>query len=96
MNKKDYILKLLDALQPYWPLARGLKILVTGNALDDQTIDALMDMFTKNIETINDAVAKEKLSTSKDFLEKLKQVEREQHVKDEADLKELDEMLKTI
>ena len=96
MTKKEYILKLLDALEPYRPLSRGLKILVDGDALNDETIDKLVDIFSKNIETINDAVAKEKLGESKTFLEKLKQVERDQHTKDEDDLKQLDEMLKNI
>ena len=46
MNKKDYILKILDALIGKWAIARGLKILVEGNALDDEAIGGLIDIFT--------------------------------------------------
>jgi len=61
MTKKDYILKVLDALTGTRPLARGLKILVNGNALDDKTIDNLADIFAKTIDEIEDSEAKTKL-----------------------------------
>jgi hypothetical protein len=96
MTKKDYILKILDALTGYRALARGLKILVEGNALDDTTIDSLVDIFAKTIEGINDSEAKAKLQKSKDVLEKLKKIEREQHVRDQKSLDELDVMIKGI
>jgi len=96
MNKKEYILKVLDALIEYRPLARGLKILVNGNALDDTTIDSLVDIFGKTIEEINDGEAKQKLKKWKDVLEQLKKIEREQHLRDQKSLDELDEMIKEI
>ncbi len=86
MTKKDYILKVLDALMGYRPLARGLKILVQGNVLDDATIDALVDIFAKTIHEINDTEAQEKLQKSKDILQKIKEIERKQHQQDEASL----------
>ena len=96
MSKKDYILKIMDALMDSWPLARGIKILVEGNALDDATIDGLIDIFSKAIKGINDNETKQKLQRSKDVLEKLKAIEREQHLRDEKSLEELDEMIKEI
>jgi hypothetical protein len=96
MSKKDYILKVLNALIGYRPLARGLKILVEGNVLNDTTIDSLVDIFTKTIENINDEEAKEKLEKSKNVLEKIKKIEQEQHLNDEKSLQELDQMIKDI
>jgi len=96
MSKKEYILKIMDALMDSWPLARGIKILVEGNALDDATIDGLIDIFSKAIKGINDNETKQKLQRSKDVLEKLKAIEREQHLRDEKSLEELDEMIKEI
>lgn len=96
MTKKEYILKVLDALVGYWPLARGLKILIDGNALDDKTIDSLVDILSKTIDEIKDGETKEKLQKSKSVLEQLKKIEWEQHVRDEASLKELDKMIKEI
>ena len=96
MSKKEYILKILDSLTGYWSLARGLKILVEGNALDDTTIDSLVDIFAKTIDELQDSEAKTKLEKSKSALEQLKKIEREQHVRDEKSLDELDEMIKEI
>ncbi|EKD24902.1 MAG: hypothetical protein ACD_80C00145G0036 [uncultured bacterium (gcode 4)] len=96
MTKKEYILKILDALTGYRALARGLKILVEGNTLDDTTIDNLVDIFAKTIDEIQDSETKWKLQKSKDVLEKLKKIEREQHMRDEKWLDALDEMIKEI
>lgn len=96
MSKKEYILKVLDALIGYWPLARGLKILVDGNALDDNTIDSLIDIFAKTIDGLQDSEAKDKLQKSKEIIEKLKKIEREQYLKDQKSLDHLDDMIKEI
>ena len=96
MTKKEYILKILEALTGYWPLARGLKILVNGNALDDKTINSLVDIFAKIIDTLEDGEAKEKLQKSKNILEKLQKIEQEQHLRDQKSLHELDTMMKQI
>jgi len=96
MTKQAYILKVLDALIGIWPLARGLKILVEGNVLDDKTIDSLVDILATTIDEINDGEAKEKLQKSKDIIEKIKHIEREQHLRDEKSLDELDAMIKEI
>lgn len=96
MTKKDYILKILDALMGSWPLARGLKILVEGDALDENTVQKIVDIFAKTIDEIQDSKDKEKLIKSKNALEKLKQIEQEQHLRDEKSLGELDKMIEAI
>lgn len=80
----------------YRPLARGLKILIDGNALDDTTIDSLVDIFAKTIDGLQDSEAKEKLQKSKKVLEQLQKIEREQHVRDQKSLDDLDNMIKEI
>lgn len=96
MTKKDYILKILDALMGSWPLARGLKILVEGDTLDEDTVQKIVDIFAKTIDEIEDSKEKEKLIKSKNALEKLKQIEQEQHLRDEKSLGELDKMIEAI
>ena len=96
MTKKDYILKVLEALINIWPLARGLKILVEGNALDDIAIDNIVDILSKTIDTIQDNETKTKLQNSKDFLQKLKTIEEESHLRDESSIQLLDDMIKEI
>jgi len=80
----------------YFPLARGLKILISGEALDDTAIDTLVSILTKTINEINDGEAKKKLQKSKDFLEKLKTIEQQSHLKDEKSIHMLDDMLENI
>lgn len=96
MTKKDYILKILDALMGSWPLARGLKILVEGDALDENTVQKIVDIFAKTIDEIEDGETKEKLLRSKNTLEKLKEIEQKQHLLDEKSLGELDKMIEAI
>ncbi len=96
MAKKDYILKVLDALMGHRPLARGLKILIEGNGLNDKTIDSFVDIFSKTIDGVVNAEVQEKLKKSKDALEKIKQIEREQHLNDKESLKDLDAMISAI
>ncbi len=96
MNKKDYILKVLDATMDYFPLARWLKILISWEALDDTTIDTLVDILSKTIAEIGDGEVKRKLQKSKEFLEKLKSIEQESHIQDEKDIEILENMLKNI
>lgn len=96
MSKKDYILKVLDALEPQWPIAKWLKILVEWNTLDDVSIESLIDIFKKMIEETKDEETKNKLQKSKDILEKLQTLEREQHLRDETSLKELDKMIEAL
>jgi len=75
MTKKEYILKVLDTLIGHWPLAKGLKILVEGNTLDNKTIDSLVDIFAKAIDGLQNGDTKEKLQKSKIILQKLKKIE---------------------
>jgi len=96
MHKKDYIIKVLDAVMDYRPLARGLKILIEGDALDDNTIDSIVNIFANSIKEINDSETKDKLIKSQSALEKIKSIEREQHLHDKKELSELDDMIQNI
>ena len=96
MTKKEYILKVLDATMEYFPLARGLKILITNEALDDTVIDTLINILRQAIDEANDVATKIKLQKSKEFLEKLKSIELESHQQDEKWIKMLDDMLGKI
>ena len=96
MNKKEYILTLLNALLDTWPLAKGLKILVESGNLDDKTIDALVDIFKEVIKTVSDKSKKAKLQKGLDFLQKVKEAEMKAKEEDHKDLANLDKMLEGI
>ena len=92
MTKKQYLLKLLTALDGKWPMARGLRLLVEQNILNDQTIDSLYLVFAEAIKNINDKNTKESLIKWQEFLKKLQKVEQEQQMQDS----DLDKMLENI
>lgn len=96
MSKKEYILKVLEALENKWPIAKWLKILVEGNSFDDVAIDGLIDIFDNMLEQITDKETKDTLLKSKSVLEKIKKIEREQHLQDEKSLEDLDNMIQNI
>jgi hypothetical protein len=96
MTKKEYILKVLDATIDYFPLARGLKILVNTEALDDVAIENIVNILSNTIHEINDGETKIKLQKSRDFLEKLKNIEKESNLQDKKTLKILDTMIEQI
>lgn len=96
MSKKEYISKILEAVSEYWPLAKGLKILLEGNTLNEWAIDTLADIFSRAIDQVADKETKEKLQKSKEVLEKLKQIENQQHLSDQTSLNELDAMISSI
>jgi hypothetical protein len=93
MTKKEYIIKLMTALEGKRAFAKGLKLLVEGNILDDVTIDGLVKIFVAAIHEVKNAESKNILEKGKDYLQKLKKVEREQHAKEGEELKDLDNII---
>lgn len=80
---------MLDTLQNTRPLARGLKILVNANPLNETLIDILINTFTTTIKTLDDEKQKDSLKKSADFLQKLKEKEAESIKQDQEELDKL-------
>lgn len=96
MSKKEYILKLLDKFMNVREPAKGIKLLVESNTIDDLTINQLYNTFSKAVKNIVERWNKEKLERGMVFLEKLKSMEAKAGKEDAQDLKELDSMLQDI
>ncbi len=96
MGKKDFVLKILDAIKNSWDMAPGLKILVENNALDDRTIDTLVWVFRQAAANTQNVQAKQALEKWASMIEDLHQKEEVEHEHDLADLAELEEMFKNI
>lgn len=96
MNKKEYVLRMLDTLQNTRPLARGLKILVNANPLNETLIDLLITTFKDAIKTLDDQQQKASLEKASSFLEKVKAQETEAGKQDQKDINELEDMLSNI
>jgi len=96
MDKKEYLIKILEQLEPVWNLAKWLKILVSWEHLDDNVLDVVTQAVEGAIHTAKDEISKRKLEKSLSALQKLKQMEAESKAQDEKDLAELDKMLENI
>ncbi len=96
MDKKQYVLRMLDTLQDTWPLAKGLKILINAKPLDETLIDLLITTFKETIKTIDDEKQKASLQKATSFLEKVKEQEIKSREQDQKDINELESMLSSI
>lgn len=93
MDKKEYLLKILEQLESVWNLAPGLKILVEQWNLSDDIIGTLIEAIQWAIHTTKSSIAKEKLQKGLDALEKMRELEKQSISEDEKDLAELDKIL---
>lgn len=96
MDKKTYVLKVLDLLKDSMPLARGLIVLVKNMDIDETFLNTLIKSFQDSIDKVSDENTKSKLQQSKNFLEELKKREANEKALDEQDLEHLDDMLANI
>lgn len=93
MTKKDYLLKILEQLEPIWELASGLKILVEQWALWDDVLDTLKWAVESGIHSARSEVVKVKMKKWLDALERMKQIEKHSALQDEKELAELDRLI---
>lgn len=96
MNKKDFVIKVLDAIKNNRDMAPGLKVLVENNALDDKTIDTIVSVFREAAANTQNIQAKQALQKWAALIENLHEKEAVEHEQDLADLAELEEMFKNI
>ena len=93
MNKKEYLIKILQQLEPVWNLAPWLKVLVEQWNLEDSMLDILIEAVKWAIHTTKSELAKEKLEKWLSALEKMKELEQQSIEQDKRDLEELDKIL---
>lgn len=93
MDKKQYVLKVLDLLKDSMPLARWLMVLIKDSNVDEKLIDVLIQSFKDSLKDMKDGELKDKLEKWKDFLEEMQRREADSKKLDEEDIKHLDEML---
>lgn len=93
MTKKEYLLKILEQLEPIWELAPGLEVVVEQWDLWDDLLNTLIDAVESGIHSAKDEVSKQKMKKWLDALQKMKSMEEESRMEDEKDLEELDKLL---
>lgn len=93
MTKKEYLLKILEQLEPIWELAQSLKMIVSHWALWDDVLDVLIWSVESWIHAASSELAKQKMKKWLDVLQRMKQMEQQSAMKDEKDLEELDNLI---
>lgn len=93
MTKQEYLLKILDQLEPIWELATGLKVVVEQGGLWDDVLDTLIWAVESWIHAARSEVAKEKMKKWLDALQRMKQIEKQSAMQDEKELEELDKLI---
>lgn len=96
MTQKEYLIKILEQLEPVWSLARWLKILVNGWHLDNNLLEIIAEAIQWAIHTAKTDSDRKKLQKSLNALQRMREIEAEARKKEEQDLLELDKMLEEI
>lgn len=94
MDKKWYLIKLLDSMSEIWSLAKWLKIIVEKWELNDGILDMIIDALKWAIHTAKNGTAINKLQKWIDFLQKMKEMEIRQIEQDKKDIEQLDELIR--
>lgn len=96
MDKKTYVLKILDLLKNDWNLADGLMYLVSQNDVDGKVLDILIQILQDAIAKTTDNINKEQLQKANDFFVQLKNAEEQQKQIDQKDIEKLEQMISTF
>jgi hypothetical protein len=91
MNRTEYVIKLLTAIQEDWPLAKGLLLLIQWGNIDDDTIDALSRIFMDAVDKVNSRVNEGKVKKWAEILQKIKRLEEWDD--NTSELQELEDMI---
>lgn len=93
MTKKEYLVKILDNLEPVRDLAPWLKVIVEQWALWDDVLDTLIGAVESGIHAARSEAAKLKMKKWLDSLTRMKQIEKQSALKDEKELAELNKLI---
>lgn len=96
MDKKQYLIKVLEQLESVRNLAKWLKVLVEMWNLDDDLLGVLTQAVEWAIHTTKDELRKQKLQKSLIVLWKMKHMEEMSRLNDEKDLRELDHLIESM
>jgi len=96
MDKKVYLVKILNKLEPVWDLARWLKVLVERWNFDDSMLDNLINSIKWAIKVCKSNIETKKLHKWLIAMERMRELEETSRIQDESDLLELDNILNDI
>lgn len=87
----------MEAISPQaLPITPNLLALLKNDAMWDEVIDVFYTMFHEYALTLKNGKNKQQIENSLTFLDKLKTLEWEENIKNEKDIKDLENMLQNI
>lgn len=87
---------ILNALEKDWPLAKDLKRFLLLDRFDDQAINGLTEVLKQTITTVLKDGTRAKLEKGIAALEKIQQMEKEDSIRDEQEIAQLETMLNNL
>lgn len=96
MNKKDYLIKLLEALRGTWIPAEWFLVVLKAWGFEEDIIETLIQLIENAIKNTDNQIEKEKLQWWLTILTKLKEAEAESLAQDEKECEDLLTMLEQI
>ncbi len=93
MDKRSYIISILQKLKSYRPIAEGILALIESTYCNDQTIDVLLKMLRQGVKQVTTRQGQEKFQKAIELVQKIKHTEEQEDKNKEM---ELDAMLNTI
>lgn len=96
MDKKAYIIQVLEMLKEDRPMAEGLLVLVGQNTLSEEVLDALIQMIQSAIADTDNELLKQKLLKWKEVFEQIKTAEAESKALDDKDIADLETLIANI
>ncbi len=89
MSKKQFVLDALGIMAPKWDLATDLKKLVSLDMLDNQAVNAIVDLIRQMAKYIKNKAVQTRMNQIADKLEAMRQSELQDHIQDEEDTRNL-------
>ena len=89
MSKKDFVLKALELIKNEWTPAKELKKLVELGAMNNDAINALVDLFRDMAKYVKNKKNETHLTKIASTLEKMKSLELDATIEDNAEAENL-------
>lgn len=96
MTKKEYLIKVFSALEVSWEPAKGLRILLENQDIDQDLLDTLVNEVKSAVNDSSDDLQKEKLQKTLNYLEVLKKAEEDSRALDQKDILELENIIQWL
>jgi len=96
MDKKEYIIQVLETIQDDWTPARGLLVLAKQWMLSNGILDVLVVMLQTAIDEATDEITKNKLIEAQTVFAQIKEAEAQSRVLDQQDISVLEAEIASI